>query len=113
MAVDKKLLAELRQKHVGEELYSLAGSSETVIVKGPSEPLWEQMQDKVLDAKATSASKRAAAHNLLIGCLVHPGREQFADLLAKKPGLLQTYTNQISDIAGVDNEAVAEKLDGA
>jgi hypothetical protein len=109
--IDAKLLAELRQKHPDAELHRLGGTTELVVVKTPSAEAWDAMQDRVLDPKTTSAGKRAAAHNLLVSCLVHPDRGSFTALLDKRPGLLQTFANQLSGIAGVDNDAVPEKLD--
>jgi hypothetical protein len=108
--MDAKLIEELKAKHPADELHRLGGTKEIVVVKCPSAPLWEAMQDKVLDAKSTQPQRRAAAHNLLISCVVFPSAEKVAELLERKPGLLQTFTNQLSEIAGVDNEARSEKL---
>jgi hypothetical protein len=52
-------------------------------VKCPSAPLWEAMQDKVLDPSRRSRSKRAAAHNLLVSCVVHPSAGRFTELLER------------------------------
>jgi hypothetical protein len=108
--MDAKFIEDLKAKHPGTELHKLGGTDELVIVKCPPGPIWDAMQDKVLDSNSTVAQKRAAAHNLVISCVVHPSREQLAELFEKKPGLLQTFMGQLSEIAGVNNQAKSEKL---
>lgn len=112
MKIDPAKLAELKAKYP-DDVHQLAmpkGIEATVLVRTPPAEAWERMQDKVMDPKATGPSKRAAAHNVLIDSLLYPSRDELVSLLEKKPGLLQSLSNQLTAIAGVDNELAAEKL---
>lgn len=112
MQPDPKLVEELKAKH-GDDIHQLGmpkGIDAIVIVRTPTTEMWDRMQDRVLDPKATQAVKRAAARNILIDVLVHPSREELGALLDRKPGLVQTLSNQLLAIAGMEPDAIPEKL---
>jgi|SRR6267142_5174914 len=113
MPIDPKVLAELKAKFP-DDVHKLGMPKGMdglmVLVRTPPLEAWDRMQDRILDPRATTASKRAAANNLLMDCLLYPTRGELEHLIEKKPGLLQTLSNQLTQIAGVENELQAEKL---
>lgn len=111
MQPDPKLVEELKAKYGDIHLLGMPkGVDGIVIVRTPTPEMWDRLQDRAMDPRATQATKRAAARNILIDVLVHPGREELGALLDRKPGLVQTLSNQLTAIAGVDNDVTAEKL---
>jgi len=109
---DPKLVEELKAKH-GDDIHLLAmpkGIDGIVIVRTPTATEWDRLQDRIMDPRATTASKRAATQNILMDVLIHPSRAELGSLLERKPGLVQTLSNQLVGIAGVDPDASSEKL---
>jgi hypothetical protein len=86
------------------------GVEAVVLVRTPTTEMWDRMQDRVLDPRATQAAKRAAARNILIDVLLYPSRDELGALLDRKPGLVQTLSNQLLSIAGMEPDQVPEKL---
>lgn len=112
MQPDPKLVEELKAKYP-DAVYQLgmpAGIDAVVLVRTPPAEAWDRLQDRVMDPRATQATKRAAARNILMDVLLHPSRDELGTLIDKHPGLVQTLSNQLTTIAGVDNEQTASKL---
>jgi hypothetical protein len=109
---DPKLVEELKAKYPDDvhQLGMPSGIEAVVLVRTPPSEAWDRLQDRVMDPKATQATKRAAARNILMDALLYPSRDELGALLDRKPGLVQTLSNQLTTIAGVDNEQTAEKL---
>jgi hypothetical protein len=109
---DPKLVEELKAKH-GDDIHQLGmpkGVEAVVIVRTPTTEMWDRMQDRVLDPRATQATKRAAARNILIDVLLYPSRDELGALLDRRPGLVQTLSNQLLGIAGMEPDLPSEKL---
>lgn len=112
MQPDPKLVEELKTKYPDDvhRLRMPAGIDAVVLVRTPPVDAWDRLQDRVMDPRATQATKRAAARNILIDSLLYPGRDELGALLDRKPGLVQTLSNQLTVIAGVENDLVPEKV---
>jgi hypothetical protein len=109
---DPKLVEELKAKYP-DDVHRLGmpkGVEAVVLVRTPTTEMWDRMQDRVLDPRATQAAKRAAARNILIDVLLYPSGDELGALLDRKPGLVQTLSNQLLAIAGMEPDAIPEKL---
>jgi hypothetical protein len=109
---DPKLVEELKAKYP-DAVFQLGmpkGVDAVVLVRTPPTEAWDRLQDRVMDPRATQASKRAAARNILMDVLLYPSRDDLGALLDRTPGLVQTLSNQLTEIAGVDNDASPSKL---
>jgi hypothetical protein len=110
---DPKLVEELKAKH-GDDIHQLGMPKGVEADRDraglPTTEMWDRMQDRVLDPRATQATKRAAARNILIDVLLYPSRDELGALLDRRPGLVQTLSNQLLGIAGMEPDLPSEKL---
>lgn len=96
MALDDSTLNELKAKH--GELFELRAekTGETVVVKRAPAPLWKRFR-----AQMTDPGKRPfAPEQLLRDSIVHPAPEAVDAMLARMPGLVETFTGELMEING-------------
>jgi hypothetical protein len=104
--LDEKQIAALKAKHGVDELHVLSASGVRVIVKAPTRDVWMRFKDLAADAKR----RRVAFEYLLTACAVHPEGEGVAAILDKKPALAESFGAKLCEMAGLEEEARAEKL---
>jgi len=102
--LDPKKIAELKQEH--GDVYSLTVGGSEFVVKAPGDGEWYRFLDLSSEAK-----KRTRALRLLVeSCLLHPSKDEFESLLAKRPAIAMTLGNKLCELAGLEEEATVKKL---
>lgn len=99
-------IEELRQKHPGAELHRLRVAGEVLIVRSPSAAAWERFTSKRGDA----GTRFAACRQLVIDCVLQPAGTALLEVLDRRPGLVDSVSVKLAELAGAAEEAEAEKL---
>lgn len=109
MPITEEQLAKVKAEHPGEDLHLLSNpdTDDQIICKGPPSGEWKRFKEK---AGATVAEKLAAAHMLVVACLVYPSKEDFAALVQQRPALPETFAGELGEIAGISQRATHRKL---
>jgi len=100
-----EITAELKRKH-GDDLHLLTASEEQVIARTPSQAEYQRYLDHV-----NEKTKRTHAHeNLTRSCVVYPDHAELDALLERKPGLMTTFGDKLTELAGSVDACEAKKL---
>lgn len=99
-------LVELKEKHPGEDLHVFNVEDVTVVFRTPPQDIWDRYVVEVTEEGKRVSSMRA----LCRGSLVSPAPDEFANIIAKRPGLLQGFAVKLSKIAGLNAEIEVRKL---
>lgn len=101
--MDDQLIADLKAKYPDTELHLLGNEFACVVVRVPSAAEFIRFTDDLSDATL----KGIALRRLLRACVVHPNEKDYDAMVAARPGLVQTFGNELVEIAGV--KAVTER----
>ena len=104
--LDEAQLNDLKSKH--GELFQLRAerTGDVVIVKKAPEPLWKRFRTQMMDP----AKKPFAPEQLLRDCIVFPDRETVDAMLARMPGLVDTFTGELAEINGAGQSVEKKAL---
>lgn len=103
MPIDDSTIAALKAEH-GEILHLETDYGEAIFrVAKPTE--WQRFLDEVTDAEV----RARALKTLVLQCVVHPERVEFERLIAARPGLVQTFGNELTSFCGLGRAAVRKK----
>jgi hypothetical protein len=108
MPITEEKLAEIKAANAGVTLHLLTNSDtdDQIVCRGPSDGEYKRYR-----AASGGALERIAAQKALVqACLVFPPAEEWAALLAEKPGLAETFTGELMQIGGVSATASHRKL---
>jgi hypothetical protein len=107
MKTTPEIIAKLKSEHAGSELRKVTlKNGDEIVVRSPSRPEWQRMQDESVDEK-----KRAAAMRSIVrSCVVFPSKEEFLAALDRKPGLIETLLPIVHELGGVEDAAQGEAL---
>jgi len=106
--ITEEQITKLKEAHPGAELHHIHNEDTgvDVVVKAPSESEWKRFRSMQSDPE-----QRAHAIGVLFrACLVHPAAQEFAPIIAAKPGLVETFGGDLVDIAGVSRANTRKKL---
>jgi hypothetical protein len=103
MAIDAKMLADLKEKFGDLTKYKLSGYE--VICRDPNDADFDKFQSELID----KTKRPYAMRGLFRACCVHPDVAAVDDMLTKKPGLAFTFGSKLAEKAGL-GEAEEEKL---
>lgn len=96
---------ELKEKH-GDELHIIESPKHGVFIV-----VTEPKRRHVDRLSGVSSKKIAqASRDLINDVTVYPEDRELSHMLEAKPALVQTFSNQILDLAGLDEEATTKKL---
>ena len=99
----RKAYPELRARY-GEDLEYIQVSGYDFVYTVPPEKDWERFMD-------TPKEQRAHGMKLLVLASVkYPALDDLRAAIARRPAAVQTLSNVIGKLAGIDQEAVAKKL---
>lgn len=101
--MDDQLIADLKAKYPDAELHVIGNEFGRVVVRGPSEEEWARFTDEYVDPSL----RRVATRTLLNACVVYPDAKAFQAMIAKRPGLANTFGNELAEIGGL--KAVTER----
>jgi hypothetical protein len=99
--------AELEAKHgkvlvlevdIEEETYTAA-------FRGANPAEWQRFLDETHDKERVSRATRA----LVVSCAVWPPEAEFGAMLKEKPGLVQSFGNELTDFCGSRRATVRKK----
>jgi hypothetical protein len=106
---------ELRAEHGAGVLHVLPDPDEyerddseidEIIVRGPKRAEYKRFRAALDDDKKIAK----AAEQLLRDCLVHPTKDELAEMLSRRPGLEDTWGQALARLAGVRQGVEAKKL---
>lgn len=104
--ITAELVEQLKAKH-GDDLHHLAPYEHGVICKAPDRAQFERFTAKLSENRNNTGPIR---EKLCRDVIVHPELAEVDALFDRRPGLITTFSNQISEIAGLEQEAHAKKL---
>lgn len=105
--LDQQTIDELKAKHGSElELHEL-GELGDVVIKPPTEAEWRRWSERVSDDKD---DRVAATHDLVRGCVVHPDGKAYAEMVRKKPAIVQGLSLRVQRLAGANLIGEGKKL---
>lgn len=101
---DDATLQKLKVEH-GNGLYLLEAGDHAIVARAPGRAVWKKFR-----ATLTTDRKADALELLVRDCVVHPTGAEFEAMLDERPGLAETFGNELADIAGAGDEAERQKL---
>jgi len=101
-------VAKLKEANPGAELSTLTLEDLGIdaVVKTPSEGEWKRFRAMSSD----DAQRSSALRTLVFACVVFPASAEFAALVARKPGIVESLGNKLVEIAGVSMAVTVRKL---
>jgi len=102
--LDETTLEQLKREH--GELTRLSAGGESVIVRNPRRVEYERFRKDTFDEKRRDKS----VETLLRSVIVWPSKEEFLELLERKPGLSETFGGKVLEMVGATEQADVEKL---
>jgi len=102
--IDEATLQKLKAEH-GDGLYLLEAGDYSIVARAPGRQIWKKFR-----ATLTTDRKAESLELLVRDCLVHPAGAEFEAMLEERPGLAETFGNELADIAGAGDEAERRKL---
>lgn len=103
--IDPKIAEELKAKH-GADLHVLAHDGCEVIVKRPGRFEYRKFRKETLDER----KKEDAPENFIRACCVYPEPADLSRMLEARPGLVDTFSGALIDLAGTSREADVSPL---
>jgi hypothetical protein len=91
---------QLKAAHPGVELHVLDGAPVTdneIVVRPPTQGEWHIYKSHALDPE----KRPGAARFLVTTCAVFPDKETLKSILDARPGLADSWSGEIQEIAGV------------
>lgn len=102
--IPEDTLEALKREH--DEVHVLTAAGVTIAVKSPSEPSFDRFTSMLAKHKDTPAR---AFKGLLSDCVVYPSAQEWAAIVARKPGLVMTFGGECAKIAGLEDEVERKK----
>lgn len=100
----KETIEQLKHEH--GEVHKLSALGETIVVKTPTGPIFDRFKEYGSDPE-----RRTMANVKLVGdCLVWPPRAEFDEMIRRRPGLTETFGNEVAEIGGLTRKVEREKL---
>lgn len=99
-------IEEVRQKHPGAELHLVRIAGEELVVRAPTAAAWERFTAK----RGDPSTRFVACKQLIIDCAALPTGADLVAMLDRRPGLVDSISSKLAEIAGATQEAEAEKL---
>ncbi len=94
MAIDPKIVAELKEKHPALKLFQVG----SIIVKRPGPVEYRKFKVKGMTGGAARAD---ATEELVRDCLVYPDQAAFTAMVNDQPALVDVLVDRLLDLAGV------------
>ncbi len=101
--MNEEKLQQLRAEH--GDIYELEAGEHTVYVRMPTSPEFDRFQATAADQKM--AAKATA--QLVRDCLIHPSKDEWAAIVAKKPGMPLAIGSAVLKLTGATLEVEAKK----
>jgi hypothetical protein len=108
MPITEEQIEALKAEHPGDELHLLANEEHgaEVVVKVPNDGEWKRYRTTGTDP----AQRPFALRSLLLACIVYPAPAEVSAMLARRPGLVETFGAELLEIAGVSQATTRRKL---
>lgn len=98
-------IKQVKEKYSGE-VFLLSACDQNVLVKIPDEPIFQRFRDDgANDARRSTATKR-----MLEACVLWPDKSEYAAMIAKQPGLVESFGNKLGTLAGLSSDVETKKL---
>jgi hypothetical protein len=109
MPIDDTKLAEIKAHNPDVTLHVLTNpdTDDQIVCKGPPDGEYKRFK---ATAGGSALERIAACRAMVMACLVYPPPEEWAALLAEKPGLAETFAGELNEIMGVSQRATHRKL---
>jgi hypothetical protein len=105
-AIPPERIRELKDKFPHSDLSLItAPTGEVVVLRNPSREEWRRFKVKAADERKRSD----AMEQLLSICVVEPSAVALDSMLEKRPALLETFCDELFEMAGLAKRDVEKK----
>ena len=104
MAIDQKVIDELKAKH--QDLTQLSQDETDILVKPPTRPQWKRFRAFMSDER----KRPDAMEQLLRDCLVYPELTELDAMLERRPGLAESFGSSVVEMAGLTDRVEKKVL---
>ncbi len=107
-SITEEQIARHKAANVGVELHVIANADTgvEVLVKVPSEGEWKRFRSMQTD----DAQRSIALRQLVLACILEPSPADFLAVLARLPGLAETFGAELVELAGVSRANTRRKV---
>lgn len=106
MKIEQAAIDQVKLENPDKELHKITSKGNEIIVRCPTQPEYQRFVQLAGEPK----TKYAALAGLVRSCTIHPKGSELEKLISIQPGVVVTFANKLLEIAGVEEEAEAEKL---
>lgn len=94
---EEELVEQLKKQHGVSKVHVFSASGHTVLVRMPATAVWRRFRSEMNDVRR----RDDAGERLLRSCLLHPDQAGFDAMVEDQPGLLDTFANELAEVAGL------------
>ena len=106
MELTEQEIDALKKAHGINRIYRLESDNVAIYVRMPSPGVWRRFRSHVNDPR----KRDEAGEAMLRASLIKPSQEEFSALLEERPGLLDTFANEVTELAGLKNDVEKKVL---
>lgn len=108
MSITEDQITTLKAEHPSDELHLLTNEENAaeIVVKVPNDGEWKRFRTTGVDP----VQRPFALRTLLAVCIVYPSAPEVAAMLARRPGLVETFGAELVEIAGISQATTRRKL---
>lgn len=108
MRITEEQIAKQHAANPGAELHVISNADLDIeiLVKAPNDGEWKRFREMQTD----DAKRPHAPRQLVIGCILEPPSAEFSQMLTTRPGLAETFANDLVEIAGVSRANTRRKV---
>lgn len=114
MNITAEVIAKLKEHHTDVDLFKVKtpttwGDPDIEgVVRRATRAEWKMAREYI--ASGDAAKKVQASKVLFDACVIYPSGTQRDELVAKLPGIVETWSGEISELSGILQASIVEKL---
>jgi hypothetical protein len=108
MPITDEQIAKHKSAKPGIEMHVISNADNgiEILVKVPDEGEYKRFRTMYADEQQRAMSTRM----LVLGCILEPSAAEFTALLATRPALADTFSNDLVEIAGLSRANIRRKV---
>jgi len=104
---DEDIARDLKAQHQVEAVHVFtAETGEKAFFRAPSNPVWRRFRSHMSDTR----KRDEAGENLVRSCLLYPDKATFDGWLESRPALIETFTDELAQVAGLSKDVEKKVL---